>query len=384
MKTLKSSLMLKVSKRSLLNLSVLFVLSVCLILPATAFSAKKLKVDPPQTYTVLVGLEQSQLGIGVMAYFPHTVTIHAGDTVHWVINSNEIHTVTIPGGIFPPDLLTPSIDVPGANPDVSPVVFTPFVVQQYPVSGGEIGGGFGAHANSGIMGREPGQVEEYDLTFTPDLTLTPERTFGYYCVVHGFTMSGEVIVVSNDEIIPSPSQAAAEGRKEMAEALSLVPGVVRDASNEIAPSVMNNDGTMSHTVKLGYSETFTTDFGDLEIDLMQFLPNKLTVRPGDTVTFELSEYNVAPHTASFLNGEEEPPLAVFDSGFLYLNSEILFPSGTDTLTRTGIFNSGLLLPGSGAAYSLTIGDIKPGLLTFLCQLHDTSGMKGELMVVPAP
>jgi hypothetical protein len=102
------------------------------------------------------------------------------------------------------------------------------------------------------------------------------------------------------------------------------------------------------------------------------------------VTFELPLENVAPHTATFLNGAEERPLAVFEGGFLYLNSEVVLPSGPDVLTRTGVFNSGLLLPGSGASYSLEIGDMKPGLEHFLCLLHDSSGMTGELMVVPRP
>ena len=357
------------------NVTVLLIVLTCLFLPSRTFAAKKLSDPSPQTYTVMVGLEQSSLGIGINSYFPRTITIHTGDTVHWMINLNEIHTVTILGGIFPPDLLSPSADL-GADPAISPLVFTPFVVEQSPLSGSEFGGGLGAHANSGIMGREPGQVEEYDLTFTT------EGTFGYYCIVHGFAMSGEVIVVSSDEAIPSPKQAAAEGKKEIAEALSLVPGVVMNSSEQVVPPEMNNDGTLTHTVMVGYSEIVTASYGDLEIDLMQFFPKRLTVRSGDIVDFVMSEYNTAPHTATFLNGAEEPPLAVFENGFLYLNSEVIFPSGGDVLTRNGIFSSGLMLPIPGTTYSLEIGNMKPGLLRFLCLLHDGSGMKGELMVLP--
>ena len=364
--------------KHLLSYTVLLVISVGLLPPATAFSAKKLSASSAQTYTVMVGLEKSNKGIGVMSYFPRSVTIHKGDTVHWVQNSNEIHTVTFPDGILPPDLLVPSYEVPGADPNVSPLVFTPFVVNQSPPSGSEliIGGLGGGLANSGIMGREPGQVEEYDLTFVS------EGTFGYFCIVHGFAMSGEVVVVGEDQKIASPNQSMAEGRKQMAEALSMVPAVVRDAADQVVPPEMNSDGTMSHTVMVGYSETVTASYGDLEIDLMQFFPDKLTVRPGDTLMFELSANNVAPHTATFLNGAEEPALAVFQNGFLYLNSEVFLPSGAGVLTKTGVFNSGLMLPGSGTTFSLTIGDMKPGLEHFLCLLHDSSGMEGELMVVP--
>jgi plastocyanin len=358
--------------------AVLLVVSVGLLSPRPAFAAKKLSASSAQTYTVMVGLEKPNKGIGVMAYFPRSITIHKGDTVHWVQNSNEIHTVTFPDGILPPDLLMPSDQVPGADPAVSPLVFTPFVVNQSPLSGSEfiIGGLGGGLANSGIMGREPGQVEEYDLTFVS------EGTFGYFCIVHGFAMSGEVVVVSDDHKIASPNQSMAEGRKQMAEALSLIPAVVRDAAGQVVPPEMNSDGTMSHTVMVGYSETVTASYGDVEIDLMQFFPDKLTVRPGDTLTFEMSANNVAPHTATFLNGAEEPALAVFQNGFLYLNKEVFFPSGDGVLTKTGVFNSGLMLPVPGTTFSLTIGDMKPGLEHFLCLLHDSSGMEGELMVVP--
>jgi plastocyanin len=350
---------------------------ICLFLPATTFAAKKVPASS-QTYTILVGLERPSQGIGVMSYFPRSVTIHVGDTVRWVQNSNEIHTVTFPDGILVPDLLLPSDEVPGADPAVSPLVFAPAVVLQSPPSGSEFHGGIGGFANSGIMGREPGQVEEYDLTFVS------EGTFGYFCVVHRFAMSGEVVVVGSDEAVASPQQALAQGRKEMAEALSVVPGVVGDAADQVVPPKMNEDGTMTHTIMVGYSEIVTASYGDVEIDLMQFFPDKLTVRSGDQVTFEMSPDNVAPHTATFLNGAEEPPLAVLADGFLYLNSDVVFPAGGDALTRTGIFSSGLMLPVPGTSYSLTIGDMKPGLEHFLCLLHDSSGMTGELMVVPRP
>jgi plastocyanin len=358
-----------------LSCAVLLVVSVGLLSPTLSFAAKKLSASSSQTYTVMVGLEKPNKGIGVMAYFPSSVTIHTGDTVHWVQNSNEIHTVTFLDGVPLPDLLLPA-DVAGADPGISPLVFNPAVASPAIPAGGLYTGGIGAYANSGIMGREPGQVGEFDLTF-PN-----EGTFGYVCVVHGFAMSGEVVVVGEDHKIASPNQAMAEGRKQMAEALSMVPAVVRDAAGQVVPPETNGDGTMSHTVMVGYSETVAASYGDVEIDLMQFFPNKLTVRPGDTLKFEMSANNIAPHTATFLNGAEEPALAVFQNGFLYLNSEVVFPSGAGVLTRTGVFNSGLMLPVPGTTFSLTIGEMKPGLEHFICLLHDSSGMEGELMVVP--
>ena len=342
------------------------------ILAGTTGLAQAKPGSGPWTYTVMVGLEHPNSGIGINAYFPGTVTIHEGDTVHWVQNSNEIHTVTFTDGLPFPELLIPA--TPPADPSVSPLVFNPAAIEQVPVSG-VYSGGIGAYANSGIMGREPGQVQEFDLTF-PNT-----GTYHYACIVHGLAMSGNVVVVGADEAIPSPNQAMAEGRKEIAEALSLVPGVVRDAAGQVVAPVVNDDGTVTHTVMLGYSETVTASYGNLQIDLMQFFPDKLQVRSGDTVTFEMSAANIAPHTVTFLNGEEEPALTVFDGGFLYLNPDVFFPSGGDVLTRTGIFSSGLMLPVPGTSYSLVVGDMKSGLERFICLLHDSSGMEGKLTIL---
>src|SRR5260370_1897706 len=40
----------------------------------------------PQTYTVLVGAVDDSVGANAMAYFPGTLRIHVGDTVHWQRN----------------------------------------------------------------------------------------------------------------------------------------------------------------------------------------------------------------------------------------------------------------------------------------------------------
>jgi plastocyanin len=98
------------------------------ILAATAGLAQAKPASGPWTYTVMVGLEHPHSGIGINAYFPGTVTIHEGDTVHWVQNSNEIHTVTFPDGIPLPALLLP----PPADSNVSPLVFNPAAIEQVP------------------------------------------------------------------------------------------------------------------------------------------------------------------------------------------------------------------------------------------------------------
>jgi plastocyanin len=172
----------------------------------------------------------------------------------------------------------------------------------------------------------------------------------------------------------------AQGKQEMAEKLAQVPAVVRAAEMQVQLPVVNNDGTVTYHVMIGYN--------DGQIDLMQFFPDKLVVSPGDAVIWEMSQYNVAPHTVTFLNGEPAPGLVtpVPQQGgppLLYINAATLFPyQPSSDLTRDGIYNSGIMNPIPGTTYSLTIGNMTTGLEHYICLLHDESGMKGTLMIVP--
>lgn len=359
-------------KLAFIALATSLILSLAFALPAGASPP----ADGPQTYTVLVGWENPNQGIDINNYFPRSLSIHVGDTVRWVVNTNEIHTVTFPWNALPPPIL-PAALVPGANPSFSPVVFVPAAITQVPLGGGQYDGtGF---ANSGVMGRDPGQVTDFSLTFTA------QGASKYACIIHGQMMSGEINVVGNQQSAPSPNQAMAEGRREIAAALAQVRAVQREAIAQVVPPVENADGTTSFTVLLGYGKGVNVDGNNVNIDLMQFFPDKLVVRPGDNVTFQLSAFTDAPHTVTFLNGQPEQPLAIFHLSFLYVNPLVVFPSPLPPapLTRTGVFNSGLLVPGTpDTSFSFVIGDMSPGILRLLCQLHDTSGMQGKLIIVP--
>jgi plastocyanin len=354
----------------------LAVLMVALAAPVPSFAAPP--PPAPQAYTVLVGLEKSQQGIDVMAFVPPTVTLHAGDTVHWQINSNEIHTVSFG---YPPNTTLPDAIVPaqalGYPATPSPLIANPLVADPVTPVGGQYAGG---PANSGIMGREEGQVQEFDLTF-PEAS---DDDYTYVCLIHGWVMSGTVSIKPLGELVPSPQQSTAEGNREMAQALASVPAVRKAAEEQIVPPVQNPDGTMTHTILLGYHQE--------QIDLLQFFPDKTIVHPGDTLVWMMSETNDAPHTVTFLNGEPAPglfvavpqpsgpPLLYVDPGTLYPSP---FPPQPDTeLTRSGIYNSGLMLPIPGTSYTLVIGDVTPGPEPYLCLLHDESGMVGSLIILP--
>ena len=201
----------------------------------------------------------------------------SGDTVHWVQNGNEIHTVTFLGGSSQPALLLPA-SLLGLPPTPSPLVFNP---RPWIASAR---GGLGdttTFVNSGLMGREAGQ---YPL-------LRPH--------VHG---RGHVRLplpgAWRDDVGHDQGRRAQRARR-----LSRSGACTRHATRSRGrwpkrrPWSVRRSGRssrprriptapMTHYVALGYSKG--------QIDLMRFFPSKLRVRPGDTVVWEMTPLQRRP------------------------------------------------------------------------------------------
>jgi plastocyanin len=75
----------------------------------------------PRTWHVLVGGQSKDQAIQAEGYYPHVITIDAGDTVVWTLNTKEIHSVTFAGtcehtSCFPPSCLTINRDISPCGP----------------------------------------------------------------------------------------------------------------------------------------------------------------------------------------------------------------------------------------------------------------------------
>ena len=322
----------------------------------------------PKTFTVLVGAEDASVGAVANSFFPDTLLVHVGDTVHWQRNANEIHTVSFLAGTPMPDLIIPA---PDGQP--SPLMFNPLAALPTAPDKGQYDGT--TYANSGIIGPDPGQAESFDLTFT-----TP-GTYNYVCLVHGVSMSAQIIVLDYPAEIPTPREVHKEAKRLIAAALAQVPVAVALATAEIPPPTQNSDGTTTFHVLIGFSMG--------QLDLVRFFPDELTVHPGDTVEWKLSNEDMAPHTVTFLNGNPEPDVVLpvpqpNGPPLLLFNPAVLFPQNAgQPLTSQGIYSAGLLnpVPGGATSFAFQIGDIS-GLLPYKCLLHDSSGMLGLLEVKP--
>jgi plastocyanin len=75
----------------------------------------------PRTWHVLVGGQSKDQTIQAEGYYPHVITIDAGDTVAWTLNTKEIHGVTFAGtceqtSCFPPSCLKINRDISPCGP----------------------------------------------------------------------------------------------------------------------------------------------------------------------------------------------------------------------------------------------------------------------------
>lgn len=321
----------------------------------------------PQTFTVLVGAHDQNSNADLEAYFPADITIHVGDTINWKLNSKEIHTVTFLAGETTPPLLLP---VPNAPQGA--MMFNSQVAYPAGPSDGQYDGS--TYANSGLMGPDQGQTTDYSLTFTK------AGTYSYLCVIHGDEkMVGSITVVDASTQISTPVEVQAQGQKELQDMMAQVPAIQQAAEANVKSPQTNSDGTMTYYVEVGYHQG--------QIDLESFFPNTLDVHPGDTIEWDLSQQDIAPHTITFLNGADEPALVVpqqQQSGppLLTINPEVGAPQNPGkALTTDGIFSSGLIDPSAPGphSYSITVGDVS-GTIPYLCLLHDLSGMKGSITV----
>src|SRR5690348_9778942 len=88
-----------------------------------------------QNWNAKVGAETPGMGRQALAFLPNEIWIHAGDSITWEFNSDEIHTVTflVVGQIFPPfPVGCPGFSFGVASFDGSTCVTTPPTVKGQP------------------------------------------------------------------------------------------------------------------------------------------------------------------------------------------------------------------------------------------------------------
>lgn len=329
------------------RIAVLFMISAALFI---GFPAISVHAESGTTWTVAAGGVNKDSSVVSSGFFPHTLTVAVGDTVHWVFDRQwPDHTVTFLSGAQPP---LPEVKQ-GRKSYLNPQVAFP--------AGGSTYDGTGYH-NSG-MPPDPTKPFSYTLTFTKP------GTFVYLCLLHG--QEGTVIVKSRAG--DTPAQATARGQRELAAALRA------------------GDHAYSQWRAVVKGKTVTIPLiGNAQErwSVLRFTPMPLTIARGTTVIWDMrdpQEIHAVTFPAdqagasNFIVPQPQPD----GPPKLLENPQVVTRTPATQYAGDGLVSSGILFPpgipgNPPTSYRLTF--TKPGRFAYVCAVHAPQGMWGTIIV----
>lgn len=362
------------------------VVASCLValvgISAPAANAQQAASAAPRNWTVDVGAQSPDGAIQTMGYYPGHLWIDQGDTVTWVANSLEPHTVTF----FSTDSACPATALcalPAGGFDVSDP-------RQVAIQGGSSYDGH-SYYNSGIMTTASAAdlplppiaviATSYTLTFPADLA---PGTYSYICLLHGMAMQGQITVQNAGAAYPmTPVAVHAQAHRQQIS--DIADGYRLWAAARVQSADLNRRN--GPTVLVGAM--------DERAMVMRFIPSVTAVPVGSKVTFVANAMD-APHTVTFGDdgtGCGAPPCNPFapwnvnhdpdgniSANYPGLNGGF---TGDPTALNTGVMlvlGIPPSLTGVPAVFNLTV--TAPGRYSYFCALHDFMGMDGKLVAVP--
>jgi plastocyanin len=331
-----------------------------LALPGVAQAAQKdVSLGPARAASKAL----QSTGSDVNDFFPHQVTIHAGDTVRFV--PNGFHTVDLPGSrktklpLFTPtgQPLAGVVDAAGAPfwfNGQKGLAFNPALVKS---AFGQRRGYTGATA---VLSGLPFANKPKPMT----VRFTRAGTYRYFCDVH-LGMTGIVRVVGANRSVPS----AAADKRTLARQVA--------TTLQTAKALPKSTTPPANTVDIGLQ-------GKGNVSLFAFVPNTLTVARGTAVTFRMGARSEV-HTATIGPGDPEKQPASY-LGQLEavpppgIDPRAIFPSDppgalaalTPTFHGNGFWNSGVvdLDPGTPTVPPRnTVLFAAPGAYQVFCMIH---------------
>jgi plastocyanin len=347
-------------------------------IPASAHAATK---------TVYMGAplkDQKKLnqpyGADVVDFFPHGITIAAGDSISF--QPVAFHNVDIPpkGGTLIEQLVQTS-KIAGVN-DAAGVSFWFNGLSNFAFNAQlqDQSAGLGKHLTytgaKRIISHIPLNTAHPFGAFKPMVVKFPKAgKVTYYCDLHP-GMEGTVTVLKKGARVPS----AAADKKTIA---------VQAAKALKVAKTLKNASVPANTMYVGYAG----DHG--KVEYFSFLPNTLTVPVGTTVTFAMSPGSFETHTATTGPGDyltdpnsyigviaDSFNLSQFDPRGVY-PSETIGTVGrlTPSFHGNGFWNSGAM--DSNAKTALIQGSAKvtfaaAGTYKFACMVHPV--MRGTVIV----
>jgi plastocyanin len=314
-------------------------------------------------------------GIDVNDFFPHTISVHVGDSVRFV--PRGFHTADFPtkGGddlpVFVPtgQNIANALDT-GNNPfwfNGQPQIgFNPQVANpSTALFGKRATYNGGARVATGLpLGQNPKPAT---------IRFTKTGTFTYLCDVHP-GMKGTVRVLPKSKRVPSVRSDAKVVKQMTARDLAV--------------------GKQLRKTKVPAGAVDVGEAGRFGVEYFNFLPNNLTVPVGTTVNFQMTKRSREVHTATTGPGDPvtDPnsylgrlvaslQAPVPDPAALYPSDQPGTPASlTPQLHGNGFWNSGVIdnEDSTPAPFSNSVRFDAPGTYQFYCLIHPF--MHGTIMV----
>jgi plastocyanin len=342
-----------------------------LIVPQVLWGAASASATP-QTWYATVGAQSNDKGRQALAFLPNEIWIHAGDSITWTFDADELHTVTF----IPDEGPRPFFQTVNGSPSGSQFP-DPTHPETTVVSSP---GGF-----ADLGGPPPPPAFVNGDTFTVNFT-TPGN-YKQVCLFHN-NMTGVVHVLEATQELPHDQgfydRQAADQRRDL---LSDRDGRSVAACGACAA----HNSLKARVVTAGTGEISATAGGTQTLSVMRFLADQIFIRAGDTVEWT-NQSPVEAHTVTF--GTAPTGLAIFapfnatpdpigDGALL----AVITPSAPNA--SSGIIAAAAQDPNSGMGDQTPLGLTRfratfpnPGTFPYRCLLHDDLGMKGMVIVFP--
>lgn len=320
-------------------------------------------VRAQQNWHATVGAQSKDMGKQALAFLPNEIWIHAGDSITWTWQSDDIHTLTFltPGQATPFDF---TVGCPG-----------------FASSGAAFDGSICVTSQAMVTGQ----------TFT--VVFPKAGNFKFECLVHN-TMTGAIHVLGAAEALPHTQafyddQAAAQRK-----------ALFSDTDQKMQMAMHHDgdhDGDDGFSVKVIHTKHVTAGIGEMtsnpggyqQLAIVRFLEGTITIHAGDTVEWTNHDPN-EPHTITFgpdPAGNPFPPgatVTVDSDGSLH--AIISSPSQN---VHSGAILQALedeagvpqnTLANNPTRFRATF--TQPGTYNYHCVFHDNLGMVGKVIVLP--
>ena len=364
------------------------------------------------TGPVDVDADPSSTSLGVPAYFPNELTLHAGDTIDFTEHfSGEPHTVTFgtlvdqglakadPNAQEEPAELKkiPDLLPEGPGDAVQAVAQPCFLASGDPPQSDACPkdqqkqpdfDGTQTLYNSGFLA----DGDHFKMTLSKDIK---PGTYNWFCTLHRGGMTGKLTVVAADQKAQSASEVKDAGTKLLTEKQGKLKAAVEAVKAGTLPPIIPTADPKG-VLAGGFSEEVQDGL------VVAFGPDTLSVKVGDTVTWTI----LGPHSVTFGATEAQRTLLTkAPDGSVHISQEAASPAGGagqpqgpppegssdpnappppptpidgGSYDGTGLHSSGVVLSFPPQLFSYSLKFTKAGSFQYFCTVHPD--MKGTINV----